>query len=70
MNNIKSHNRYEPRDDTETNGLTERFKPWTIKRFSKDVCLLIIGVDELQPHNFLLHQVSNEMISTFDMFRL
>ena len=70
MNNIKSHKRYESRDDTETNGLMERFKPWTIKRFSKDVCLLIVSVDKLQPHNFLLYQVSNEMISNFDMFRL
>ena len=70
MNNIRSHKRYESKDDTNANGLTERFKSWTIKGFSKDVCLLIVGVDKLQPYNFLLHQVSNEVISNFDMFRL
>ena len=70
MNNIKSHKRYESRDDTETNGLMKRFKPWTIKWFSEYISILIVSHDKFQPYNFLLHQVSNEMISNFDMFGL
>ena len=65
-----SHKRYESRDDTDTNGLTKRFKQWAIKWFSENVSLLIVGVDKLQLQNFLLHQVSNEMVSNFNMFWL
>ena len=64
----RSHKRYESRDNTDTNGLTKRFKLWTIKWFSENISLLIAGVDKLQPYNFLFYQVSNEMILNFDMF--
>ena len=44
-----SHERYESRDDTDTDGPTKRFKPRTIKRFSENINLLIFSVDKLQP---------------------
>ena len=62
-----SHKKSESRDDTEIDGLTKGFKSWTIKRFSEDVSLLILSIDEFKPHHFLLHQVMNEVIPNFDM---
>ena len=56
------HKRYESRDDINTDGLTKRFKPRTIKWFSENINLLIVDVDKLQPYNFLFYQVLNEMI--------
>ena len=63
-----SHQRDESRNDTNIDGLMKRLKSRTIKGFSKDVSLLIFGVDEFQPFHFPLHQVTNEVISNFDMF--
>ena len=65
-----SHKKSESRDDSDTDGLMKGFKPWTINWFSEDVSLLICGVDKLQTHNLLFHQVSNEMILNFDMLLL
>ena len=62
-----SHKRYESKNDTNTDGLKKIFKLRIIKRFSENIRLFIFGVDKLQPYSFLFHQVSNEMISNFDM---
>ena len=59
----------ESRNCTNTNGLTEWFKPWTIERLGEDVRLLIVGVNELETHNSFLYQIPNEMVTYLYVFR-
>ena len=67
MNRIGSQKRLSSRNDTDTNGLTQGLKPWTIKRFGKNVYLLVVSVDELQIYSLFFHQITNEMEPDLDM---
>ena len=62
------HQLKESKNDTGTDGLTERLKLWTIKWFSEDVNFFIFGIDKFKMHHFLLYQVTNEVLLNFDMF--
>ena len=51
-----------------TNVLAEGFKPFAIKRFDKEVSLLIINVNELKSESTIFDKLLNEVVSNFYMF--
>ena len=51
-----------------TNVLTKEFKAFTIKRFGKQVSLLIIGVNELKCESTIFDKLPNEVMSNFYVF--
>ena len=46
----------------DSDGLTERLESRTIKRFGEIVCLLVVRVNEFKTYDFILHQITNEVI--------
>ena len=51
-----------------TNVLTKEFKMFTIKRFGKQITLLIIGVNELKSESTIFDKLPNEMMSNLYVF--
>ena len=60
---INTHNTWVSRNDTDTNGLTEQFELRTIERFSEDVRLLVVCVNEFKTYDFNFHQIMDEVIA-------
>ena len=58
-----THHTWDSGNCTNADGLTERFKPWTIKRFGEDVHLLVIRMYEFKTHDFIFHQIPDEVIT-------
>ena len=52
-----------------TNVLTKEFKPFAIKRFGKQIILLIIGVNELKSKSTIFDKLPNEVMSNLYVFR-
>ena len=51
-----------------TNVLSKEFETFTVKRFGKQVSLLIIGVNELKSESTIFDKLSNEVILHLYMF--
>ena len=51
-----------------TNVLTKEFEAFTVKRFGKQVSLLIIGVNKLKSENTIFDKLPNEVMSNLYMF--
>ena len=51
-----------------TNVLTKEFKTLTVKRFGKQVSLLIIGVNKLKSESTIFDKLLNEVISNLYVF--
>ena len=51
-----------------TNVLTKEFKTFTIKRFGKQVSLLIVGVNKLQSGSTIFVKLPNEVMSNLYVF--
>ena len=51
-----------------TNVLTTEFKTFTVKRFSKQVSLLIISVNKLNSESTIFYKLPNEVMSNFYAF--
>ena len=51
-----------------TNVLTKEFEAFTVKRFGKQVSLLIIGVNELKSESTIFDKFPNEMMSNLYVF--
>ena len=51
-----------------TNVLTKEFKTFTVKRFGKQVSLLIIDVNELKCESTIFDKLPNEMMSNLYVF--
>ena len=51
-----------------TNVLTKEFKPFAIKRFGKQIKLLIINVNKLKSESTIFDKLPNEVMSTLYMF--
>ena len=51
-----------------TNVLTKEFKAFTIKRFGKQVSLLIIGVNEFESESTIFDKLLNEVMSNLYVF--
>ena len=50
--------------------LVKEFKPFAIKRFGKQISLLIISVIELKSKSTIFDKFPNEMMSNFYVFSL
>ena len=51
-----------------TNVLTKEFDAFTVKRFGKQVSLLIIGVNELKSESTIFDKLPNEVMSNLYVF--
>ena len=51
-----------------TNVLTKEFEAFTIKRFGKQISLLIIDVNKLKSESTIFDKLLNEMVSNLYMF--
>ena len=51
-----------------TNVLTKEFKAFTVKRFGKQVSLLIIGVNEFESESTIFDKLPNEVMSNLYVF--
>ena len=51
-----------------TNVLTREFEAFTVKRFGKQVSLLIIDVNKLKSESTIFDKLLNEMMSNFYVF--
>ena len=51
-----------------TNVLTKEFKAFTVKRFGKQVSLLIIGVNKLKSESTIFDKLSNEVMLNLYVF--
>ena len=51
-----------------TNVLTKEFEAFTVKRFGKQVSLLIIGVNKLKSESTIFDKLLNEVISNLYVF--
>ena len=51
-----------------TNILTKEFKAFTVKRFGKQVSLLIIGVNKLKSESTIFNKLPNEVMSNLYVF--
>ena len=51
-----------------TNVLTKEFEACTVKRFGKQVSLLIIGVNKLKSESTIFDKLPNEVISNLYVF--
>ena len=51
-----------------TNVLTKEFEVFTVKRFGKQVSLLIIGVNKLKSESTIFDKPPNEMVSNLYVF--
>ena len=53
-----------------TNVLTKEFEVFTVKRFGKQVSLLIIGVNKLKSESTIFDKLSNEVMANLYVFSL
>ena len=53
-----------------TNVLTKEFETFTVKRFGKQISLLIISVNELKSKNTIFNKLPNEVMSNLYVFGL
>ena len=51
-----------------TNVLTKEFKPFAIKRFGKQISLLIISVNKLRSKSTIFDKLPNEVMSNLYVF--
>ena len=51
-----------------TNVLMKEFEAFTVKRFGKQVSLLIIGVNKLKSESTIFDKLPNEVMSNFYVF--
>ena len=51
-----------------TNVLTKEFNAFTVKRFGKQVSVLIIGVNELKSESIIFDKLFNEVMSNLYVF--
>ena len=51
-----------------TNVLTKEFETFTVKRFGKQINLLIIGVNELKSESAIFDKLPNEVMSNLYVF--
>ena len=51
-----------------TNVLAKEFKPFAIKRFGKQICLLIISVNELNNKSTIFDKLPNEVMLNLYVF--
>ena len=54
----------------DTNVLAKEFKPFAVKRFGKQISLLIISVNELKSKSTIFNKLPNEVMSNLYMFSL
>ena len=59
--------KYHPHGDN-TNVLTKELEVFTVKRFGKQVNLLIIGMNELKSENTIFNMLPNEVMPTLYVF--
>ena len=52
----------------DTNVLVKEFKPFAVKRFGKQISLLIISVNKLKSKNTIFNKLPNEMMSNLYVF--
>ena len=52
----------------DTNVLAKEFKPFAIKRFSEQISLLIVNVNELKSEGTIFDKLPNEVMSNLYMF--
>ena len=52
----------------DTNVLAKEFKPFAIKRFSEQIGLLIVNVNELKSEGTIFDKLPNEVMSNLYMF--
>ena len=52
----------------DTNVLAKEFKPFAVKRFAKQISLLIINVNELKSKNTIFDKLPNEVMSNLYVF--
>ena len=52
----------------DTNVLAKEFKLFAVKRFGKQISLLIISVNELKSKSTIFDKLSNEVMSNFYVF--
>ena len=48
--------------------LTKKFKPFVVKRFGKQISLLIISINKLKSESTIFDQLSNEVMSNLYVF--
>ena len=51
-----------------TNALMKEFKPFTVKRFGKQISLLIISVNKLKSKSTIFDKLPNEVMSNLYVF--
>ena len=66
--NEKEEKRRKSTHGDNTNVLMKEFKVFTVKRFGKQVNLLIIGVNELKSENTIFNKLPNEVMPTLYVF--
>ena len=66
--NEKEEKRRKSTHGDNTNVLMKEFKAFTVKRFGKQVNLLIIGVNELKSENTIFNKLPNEVMPTLYVF--
>ena len=54
----------------DTNVLAKEFKPFAVKRFGKQISLLIISVNKLKSKSTIFNKLPNEVMSNLYMFSL
>ena len=52
----------------DTNVLVKEFKPFAVKRFGKQISLLIISVNKLKSKNTIFNKLPNEVMSNLYVF--
>ena len=66
--NEKEEKRRKSTHGDNTNVLMKEFKAFTVKRFGKQVSLLIIGVNELKSKSTIFDKLLNEVMSNLYVF--
>ena len=64
----KEQNRRRSSHGDNTNVLTKEFKAFTVKKFGKQVSLLIIGVNEFESESTIFDKLPNEVMSNLYVF--
>ena len=54
----------------DTNVLAKEFKPFAVKRFGKQIILLIISVNKLKSKSTILYKLPNEVMLNLYVFSL
>ena len=64
----KEENRRRSSHGDNTNVLTKEFKAFTVKKFGKQVNLLIIGVNKFESESTIFDKLPNEVMSNLYVF--